>query len=88
MKIRFPDFTSGEQWIFDVTKREADKRPDLWTVFNRCQEHIISGGFMVTHGAGKKPRMARELSNIDRISDINRSLWSLTSNYAANYAMN
>lgn len=88
MKIRFPDYLSGEQWIFDVTKREADKRPDLWTTFNRCQEHIISGGFMVTHGHGKKPRMARELSNIDRISDINRSLWSLTSNYASNYEMN
>jgi hypothetical protein len=88
LKIRFPDYMPGEHWIFDIAKREADQRPDLWTVFNRCQEHIINGGFMVTHGAGKKPRMARELTNIDRINDINRSLWSLTSSYAINHAMN
>ena len=88
MKIRFPDYVGGEQWIFDICKRPEDNRSDLWTVFNRCQEHIINGGFMATHGVGKKPRMARELTNIDRVSEINRSLWSLTNSYASNYSLN
>lgn len=88
MKVRFPDHMQGEQWILDVAKRQEDKRSDIWTVFNRCQEHLINGGFMVTHTPGKNARMARELSNIDRINNMNRSLWSLASAYSENYSLN
>ncbi len=88
MKIRFPDYMTGEQWIFDVTKRTEDKGSDLWRVFNRCQEHLIQGGFSVTHNVGKKARQSRELTNIDAISRINDDLWSLTSKYADEYSLN
>ena len=88
MSIRFPDYKPGEQWILEVAKREEDHAKDLWTVFNRSQEHLVNGGFMVTHNLGKKPRMARELSNIDRVNGLNGSLWSLASAYAENYSLN
>ena len=88
MPLRFPEYEKGEEWIFDVPKREEDKGSSLWKVFNRCQEHILTGGFNVTHTAGKKPRQARELSNIDVVNDINENLWSLTSEFAGAYSVN
>ena len=88
MPIRFPEYNSGEERIFDVPKREADKGNSLWKVFNRCQEHILTGGFNVTHSAGKKPRQARELSNIDVVNKINENLWSTTSKFADVYSVN
>jgi len=88
MQLRFPDYEPGEDWIFDVCKREQDKGDSLWKVFNRCQEYILKGGFSVTHTQGKKPRQARELTNIDVVNNINEKLWDVSSKFAGAYSVN
>ena len=83
IKQRFPDAESGEEWIFDIPQRSEDRGNSLWTVFNRCQEYLERGGFSVTHTAGKKPRMSRELSNIETTKKLNEDLWALGTQYFA-----
>lgn len=88
MDIRFPEHEQGEEWILDVSKRTEDRGTDLWRMFNRSQEHLLNGGYSVTHTAGKKPRQARELTNIDAINKINDNLWSMTSDFVGEYQLN
>jgi len=83
IKLRFPEAESGEEWIFDISQRSEDRGNDLWTVYNRCQEYLEGGGFSVTHTAGKKPRMSRELTNIEATKKLNEDLWELGSKYYA-----
>tara|TARA_R110002074_G_scaffold171978_2_gene334524 strand:- start:32 stop:841 length:810 start_codon:yes stop_codon:yes gene_type:complete len=83
MKLRFPQFMPGEEWIFDMHKRTEDLGNDLWRSFNRCQEYLENGGFPVTHTAGKAPRMSREITNINRVKDLNTELWSYTDAFYA-----
>jgi hypothetical protein len=49
-------------------------------VFNRTQENLIQGGFLVTGGR----RRSRKITNIDKNIDINTSLWDLASSYSNN----
>ena len=61
-------------------RRGEDMGSDLWTVFNRTQENLIQGGFLVTDGR----RRSRKITNIDKNIDINTSLWDLASQYSLN----
>ena len=83
IKLRFPEAENGEEWIFDIAQRSDDNGTNLWTVFNRCQEYLERCGFSVTHTAGKKPRMSRELTNIETTKKLNEDLWGLGTKYYA-----
>jgi len=61
-------------------RRGEDMSSDLWTVFNRTQENLIQGGFLVTNGR----RRSRKITNIDKNIDINTRLWDLASSYSLN----
>ena len=61
-------------------RRGEDNASDLWTVFNRTQENLIQGGFLVTGGR----RRSRQITNIDKNIDINTKLWDLASSYSLN----
>tara|TARA_R110000824_G_scaffold128983_3_gene290131 strand:- start:2792 stop:3544 length:753 start_codon:yes stop_codon:yes gene_type:complete len=61
-------------------RRGEDMSSDLWTVFNRTQENLLRGGFLVSGGR----RRSREITNIDKNIDINTSLWDLASSYSNN----
>ena len=61
-------------------RRSEDMGSDLWTVFNRTQENLIQGGFLVTNGR----RRSRKITNIDKNIAINTSLWDLASSYSNN----
>jgi hypothetical protein len=61
-------------------RRSEDTGSDLWTVFNRTQENLINGGFLVTNGR----RRSRKITNIDKNIGINTSLWDLASSYSNN----
>ncbi len=67
-----------------VAKRPEDSADTLWNVYNRVQEKLINGGFEVTFGSRKHPSIARAVTGIDRIIDINRTLWQLAAEYANN----
>ena len=61
-------------------RRGEDNASDLWTVFNRTQENLIQGGFLITGGR----RRSRQITNIDKNIDINTRLWDLASSYSNN----
>ena len=61
-------------------RRGEDMSSDLWTVFNRTQENLLRGGFLVSGGR----RRSREITNIDKNIDINTSLWDIASSYSNN----
>jgi len=61
-------------------RRGEDMASDLWTVFNRTQENLLRGGFLVSGGR----RRSREITNIDKNVEINTGLWDLASSYNLN----
>jgi hypothetical protein len=81
--IRHKNYEENQWKVFDYAQRQEDNRHDMWTVFNRVQEYLTRGGYNVTHTEGKKPRMAKELSSVTKLQDINEKLWALTENYVA-----
>jgi len=63
-------------------RREADRSNDLWTTFNRVQEHLVQGGQHYTHRAASGRRSNREtrpVNSIDGNVSLNRALWTLAS---------
>jgi len=61
-------------------RRSEDMGQDLWTVFNRTQENLLRGGFLVSGGR----RRSREITNIDKNIELNTGLWDLASTYSQN----
>ena len=57
-------------------RRMEDRAGDLWTVFNRVQEHVIRGGL---HGrtASQARTSTREITGIDQNVKLNKALWTL-----------
>ncbi len=79
-KLRFEDPDDLTINTVLQARRSDDMGSDLWTVFNRTQENLIQGGFLVTNGR----RRSRKITNIDKNIDINTSLWDLASGYSNN----
>jgi len=73
----------GESEIMDVLRanRVEDEGSNLWVVFNRAQEHLMNGGFMMTT-ANKKERKVRKITNMIKNVELNQKLWELTEEYA------
>jgi hypothetical protein len=68
--------------IEDILKpiREEDKKQDLWTIFNVCQEKLIKGGFSFG-SAVQKMRKQRAITSIKKDLDYNQRLWRTASRY-------
>jgi len=58
-------------------KRFEDRSNDLWTTFNRVQEHLIDGGLRGRTNTGKV-RETRPVTGIDQSVKLNRALWVLS----------
>lgn len=73
---------SGRQATHDelvailTPRREADAPNNLWTVFNRVQEAVLSGGSLLIDRRGRM-RSARPIRNLDKGLKLNQELWSL-----------
>lgn len=81
MNTRFPSHLPEELATFDMPQRNEDAQLDMWTTFNRVQEYIMNGGFTVTHTEGKKPRISRELTSVDKLQKVNENLWKVTEEF-------
>ena len=79
-KLRFEDPDDLTINTVLQARRSDDMGSDLWTVFNRTQENLIQGGFLVTNGR----RRSRRITNIDKNIGINTSLWDIASSYSNN----
>lgn len=74
-------------------RREADRKSDLWTVFNRVQENALRGGLEdvrpVTDAQRQRgqyrPRhlRTRAIKGIDQDVKLNKALWTLAEKLAA-----
>ncbi|KAB7766076.1 hypothetical protein CEK69_16120 [Xanthomonas sp. LMG 12462] len=59
-----------------MPRRFDDRRPDLWTTFNRVQENIIKGGLSGRSANGRR-QQTRPVQGIDSDVRLNRALWLL-----------
>ena len=55
-------------------RRYEDRRDDLWSVFNRCQENLLKGGLPGRTAKGKRSH-TRAVKGIDGDVKLNRALW-------------
>ena len=59
-----------------MPRRFDDRRPDLWSVFNRTQENLTKGGLAGRAANGRRQR-TRPVQGIDSDIRLNRALWLL-----------
>lgn len=72
-------------WANDTSKLEQarryeDRSNDLWTVFNRVQEHIIRGGLLgtsINKDGFASPRRLKAVKSVQRQLEVNRMLWDI-----------
>jgi len=60
-------------------ERNEDQGNNLWTVFNRVQEKLVTGG--CSYIVGKKVRKARAVKNFNQDLKLNEALWELAEEY-------
>jgi hypothetical protein len=71
-----------------TTYRSVDAEPTLWNVFNRVQENVIKGRYVIPRSE-LSPEFrsnfvkARAIKGLDRSIQVNRDLWSLANEFAA-----
>ena len=59
-----------------MPRRFEDRRPDLWSVFNRTQENLTKGGLSGRAANGRR-QQTRPVQGIDSDIRLNRALWLL-----------
>lgn len=59
-----------------MLRRFDDRRPDLWSVFNRTQENLTKGGLHGRSANGRR-QQTRPVQGIDSDIRLNRALWLL-----------
>lgn len=59
-----------------MPRRFEDRRPDLWSVFNRTQENLTKGGLHGRSSNGRR-QSTRPVQGIDSDIRLNRALWLL-----------
>jgi hypothetical protein len=64
-----------------AARRPEDRGGDLWTVFNRVQEHLIVGGLSGQLTSGRRTT-TRPIAAVSTSMALNRALWTLTANTA------
>ena len=58
-----------------MPRRFDDRRPDLWSVFNRTQENLTCG--LRGRSANGRRQQTRPVQGIDQNIRLNRALWLL-----------
>lgn len=81
LSLRYPD-QSNKKHVIDtasllVTRRDADKGNDLWTVFNRVQENLLSGG----------RNRIRRVTAIAKDIELNQALFAKAMEYLPKQAL-
>jgi hypothetical protein len=68
--------TAEELTAILTPRRDADKGNNLWVVFNRVQEAVLTGGSLLVDRRGRM-RTAKPIRNLDKGLKLNQELWSL-----------
>jgi hypothetical protein len=80
--IRFGENVSVDLDELLIHERKEDEGSNLWVVFNRVQEKLITGG--CNYQTGNKIRKARAIKNFSMDLKINEALWELAEEYVMN----
>lgn len=83
--LRWPDVGKRPYVEYEhlaAPMRVEDADDSLWSVYNRIQEKLIHGGFEATFARRKNTSIARPVTGLDRIIEINRNLWDLAAEFA------
>lgn len=90
-KLRYLDKPLVDPTSLLNTRRFEDKGSTLWRVFNRLQENLLKGGFLLTVGEPNgntkgtpKIRRARAIRGLDSNLKLNHDLWNLATDYISN----
>lgn len=82
-------FTEGSNMAQSITpdrllavRRSADQGSDLYTTFNRVQEHAIRGGIRGNRIPGMNRLRSRSVESIDRNVNLNKALFTLAEEMA------
>jgi hypothetical protein len=78
----------GEEKLVDASEidqilyatRQEDQGNNLWTIFNRVQEHLVHGGFF-TVSTDKKERKVRAIKNMQADVELNQKLWEVAAEF-------
>lgn len=66
-----------------VSRRESDRRNDLWAVFNRVQENLLAGQTVgVTQGPNGRRFTSRPVRDVNVQLNLNQALWTLADKFA------
>ena len=77
--IRFGENVAVDLNELLAVERNEDAGNSLWTVFNRVQEKLITGG--CSYKMGARTRKARAIKNFSQDLKINEALWSLAEEF-------
>ena len=85
-RLRFSSDQNVSVPALVAPRREADRDPTLWNVFNRAQESLLRGGQRyVTQGSettrARRLRV-RPVNSIDKDVGLNQALWTLAAEMA------
>lgn len=82
LAIRYPDRPAPiePQQLLGVRRLE-DSSADLWTTFNRVQEHLVRGGLAGQLPTGRRTT-TRPIAAISTSMNLNQALWTLTAETA------
>lgn len=81
LEIRFGDKQPLLPADIITPRRNADTGRDLWTIFNKVQEHVIRGGQMGVRQNGVITA-TRSVEGLSTSIELNEALWALTREFA------
>ena len=78
-------FTVSDETVEDVLTpvREADNANDLWTVFNRLQEKMMTGDYQMISPKNGRKRKARAIKGLAKDLSLNQELFRVAASYRA-----
>lgn len=80
-QLRWGDHAPVQPEALLRIEREDDQRPDVWTTFNRVQEHLIQGGLRGRTKTNKR-MSTRAVNSVTEDTKLNKALWTLTQELA------
>lgn len=76
IQLRWGDQSPVKPHQLVAARRYEDRKPDLWTAFNRIQENLVKGG-VSGRGATGRRTTTREVGGVNENVKLNRALWQL-----------
>jgi len=76
MQLRWGDESPVRAVSLLQAHRWEDKKPDLWTTFNRIQENVLKGGVQGRSSTGRRTT-TREVGGVSENVKLNKALWTL-----------